>query len=345
LSGVTASSFYAAPIRAATQSTALGYDVTNKEITYYTPSSSATSIDVTDTESGVYFPTFVSATGSGQTLRADAITTPLQFTLGTNSKQMLTYTTSTTTNQVLKLLSLNSGITNQGSTIEMNSGSNTVSPTISLNAQNSDGSIYSNLAMSDTQFWGRYNYYDDGTGNNYSTGLRSYFVGVNQVTSTMYSDDGTGSGTTGVRVGNGTIDLFYGGAAFAASTANFASFSQGSTTIFYRPLGFNGNNGVLENSKLQTIGATPNPFLFNSTNLFLTTIVSTTATRTIVLPNTSGVSAGYWYGICNKSTFLLTIQYPSGTTIATIAGVTAGFAGNSARFAVDSSGNYFCPTQ
>ena len=348
LSGVTQSSFYVAPIRAATQSTALGYDVTNKEITYYTPSPSpASTIDITETDSGTYYPTFVSASGSGQTLRADTVLPPLQFTLSANLKQILTFTNSVTTSQVLKLLALNTGIGNQGSTIELSSGFNAGNGAqITLLADNTDSSIFSTLIMNSNQFWGRYSY-NDGGGESatYTAGFRSNLYAVNQVRSCMYSDDGTGVGTAGIRVANSnSIDMFINGINFTDSAANIASFNSGGQILFYRPLTFDGNNGVLEKSIAQTLTGTT---VFTTANRFLTTIISTTAPRTIQLPAlVAGSNVGYWYGICNKSLFALTIQTSTGTTIASIAGVVAGSAGNSARFAVDSAGtSYFSPMQ
>jgi len=76
LSGVTQSSFYVAPIRAATQTTALGYDITNKEITYYSVMSSFSATFSSPTLSAV-FPTtatFATATVTGFTGTISAFT-------------------------------------------------------------------------------------------------------------------------------------------------------------------------------------------------------------------------------------------------------------------------------
>ena len=57
------------PIRNVTQTTALGYDATSKEITYYTPTAANPTITDTNTDA-TYYPTFVAGSGT-QELLAD----------------------------------------------------------------------------------------------------------------------------------------------------------------------------------------------------------------------------------------------------------------------------------
>jgi hypothetical protein len=54
--------------------------------------SNATAITITETDTGTYYPTFVSASGSGQTLRADTTTTPLTYNPSTNTLSASAYT-------------------------------------------------------------------------------------------------------------------------------------------------------------------------------------------------------------------------------------------------------------
>ena len=323
--------------------------------TWVTPAGSgnATTIDISDNDTGTFYPTFVSGSGSGKTLSADTTGTPLQFVLTAINKEIKTTTTSTTTNQQLKLGSYNTGIGSQQSYIEINSGNNTsAGGYINMKAQNIDGDISSNLTMSDSQYWARYSYYDGGGESpTYTAGFRSNLIAVNQLNSCMYSDDGTGAGTAGIKVsGSNVIDMFINGTGFTDSTANVASFNSGGQILFYRPLTFSSNNGLIEKSITKTISATTT---FTTENLFLTTIISTSANRIITLPTlTAGSNIGYWYGICNKSSFTLTIQTitspgppPVTTTLATIGPSSATSAGNSARFAVAAGGVYFSPGQ
>jgi len=101
--------------------------------------------------------------------------------------------------------------------------------------------------------------------------------------------------------------------------------------------------GLLENSVVNatTTGTTP----LTITNAFATIInTPTNGTRIFVLPTPSAGSVGFWYAICNKSTAnTIAVDYPSGTTIATIpVAPSATNGGSVARFAVEAGGaSYF----
>ena len=101
---------------------------------------------------------------------------------------------------------------------------------------------------------------------------------------------------------------------------------------------------MLENSVINatTTGTTT---LTNTTNPFATIInTPTLAGRIFVLPAPTAGTVGYWYAVCNKSTaFTIAVQYPLGTTIATIpVAPSATNGGSVARFAVATGGaSYF----
>jgi hypothetical protein len=102
--------------------------------------------------------------------------------------------------------------------------------------------------------------------------------------------------------------------------------------------------GILETGIINTT-TTGSTTLTFATNAFRTTInTPSSAGRVIVLPTPASSNAGYWLGICNKSTTnLISVQYPSGTTIYNIpVAPVATNGGSSARFAVGPSPfNYF----
>ena len=101
--------------------------------------------------------------------------------------------------------------------------------------------------------------------------------------------------------------------------------------------------GLLENSVVNatTTGTTTLSF----TDAFATIINQPTApARIFVLPNPTAGLVGYWYAICNRATAnTIAVQYPLGTTIATIPVSPALAQGGSvARFAVVAGGaSYF----
>jgi hypothetical protein len=100
---------------------------------------------------------------------------------------------------------------------------------------------------------------------------------------------------------------------------------------------------MLENSVLNT--TTTGTTFLNFSNAFSTLVnTPTVGTRIFVLPAPVVQTVGYWYSICNKSTaFTIAVQYPSGTTIATIpVSPSATNGGSVARFAVQAGGtSYF----
>jgi hypothetical protein len=75
--------FHVNPIRNVTQTNLLGYDISTREVTYY---SGAPTAAITDTNDGTtYYPTFVNAAGTNQTLRADIATGPLSYVPSTST--------------------------------------------------------------------------------------------------------------------------------------------------------------------------------------------------------------------------------------------------------------------
>ena len=99
----------------------------------------------------------------------------------------------------------------------------------------------------------------------------------------------------------------------------------------------------MENSVINatTTGTTT----LTTSNAFATIVNTPTAgTRIFVLPAPTAGSVGFWYAVCNNSTaFTIAVQYPSGTTIATIpVAPSATNGGSVARFAVVAGGaSYF----
>ena len=82
--------------------------------TWVTPSAgSATTISITDTTTGTYYLTFVSASGSGQTLRADISTSPLSYNPSTGVLTTTTFAGAlTTTSQLIMPNTLTSTLFN-----------------------------------------------------------------------------------------------------------------------------------------------------------------------------------------------------------------------------------------
>jgi len=99
------------------------------------------------------------------------------------------------------------------------------------------------------------------------------------------------------------------------------------------------NCGILETGIVNTTTSATNTTLSFATNAFRTTInTPAVAGRIFTLPTTSATYAGYWFGICNKSTsFTIAVQV-AGVTIYTIPVATnATNGGSSVRFAVGPS--------
>ena len=151
----------------------------------------------------------------------------------------------------------------------------------------------------------------------------------------------------GLRVVSGNtqnIQMFSG--ATVDDGVNIAEFNTSYMT-FYKPLKFSGSTGVQENSIIDptTTGSTT----LTTANAYKTTIITPTSnTRIVVLPNLTPFNSdniGIWYGICNRATtagYVIQVQYPSATTIFTIAVAPAATNGGSfAKFAVDSNGTAY----
>lgn len=84
---------------------------------------------------------------------------------------------------------------------------------------------------------------------------------------------------------------------------------------------FGAGYGIKNNFFILTASTSGDYTMTTANNAFRTTINTPTANRNFILSNpaSAGVS-GWWFGICNKATgFTISVQYPSGTTIATIA--------------------------
>jgi len=101
--------------------------------------------------------------------------------------------------------------------------------------------------------------------------------------------------------------------------------------------------GMLENSVLNA--TTTGTSVLTVANAFATIVNTPTAgSRIFILPAPTAGAIGFWYAFCNKSiAFTIAVQYPSGTTIATIpVAPSATNGGSVARFAVQALGaSYF----
>jgi hypothetical protein len=97
--------------------------------------------------------------------------------------------------------------------------------------------------------------------------------------------------------------------------------------------------GVLEKTLINT--TTTGSTTLTIANAFQTTINTPTAiNRIFILPAPTAGAIGYWYGFCNKATgFIITIQYPGGTTIGQLSNFPS--SGYAARFAVDTGGTTY----
>jgi hypothetical protein len=149
--------------------------------------------------------------------------------------------------------------------------------------------------------------------------------------------------------------LYLGQNQFSLSVTNQTAFSIASgftdPIVIRRNISTTTNSGMghavgmLENSIILTTPTTGTTTLTIATNAFSTLInTPTIAGRIIILPTITIGTDGYWYGICNKSTLqTIAVQYPGGTTIATIpVAPSATNGGSVARFAVVSGGtSYF----
>jgi hypothetical protein len=252
------------------------------------------------------------------------------------------YTTDPT-NQDISIASYNtSGAGNQRGEFVVSSGTSTISAQAQATAFSKDGLGISSMTLKETTT-DLTLYKGDGSVDYYSGFQNFNYSPSTYPTALMYSLDSNGSLYFGIRIpgGQNSIQFFYGSS--TTTTTNLASFSSGSI-VFHTPLQFSATttpSGIVEKSTILTASTSGN-YTMTSANSFLTTINTPTASRNFILPAPSGLIAGQWFGICNKSTsFTIAVQYPSGTTIFTIPVASATGGGSSARFAVDSAGTAY----
>jgi hypothetical protein len=319
-----------------------------------TPTSSTIAITNTETNA-TFYPTFVSGSGAGQTLRADITATPFSFNpaLGDLRRTIADATTETSFSMTSINTATGSG-NNRYSKLSCNSGRNvpSVPPTARLSAQMDDQS-YSECIIGGTTFdLNTTQLFDEDS-------LKAGVIGYKEVggtpVSVLYNNNTNfvpgNVQISGVRVKQqpSIIEIFDGASTIdgGAVLANFFTNGVvGSAGInFSQILAFALGSGVKENSSV-------NATTTGSTNLSVAndafeTIINTPAdtTRVFVLPTPSASIAGCWFGICNKATTAgrtIAIQYPSGTTIFTIPVATNAGGGSFAKFAVNSAGTgYF----
>ena len=298
---------------------------------------SATNIAITNTETNAdFYPTFVSASGSGQTLKADITTTPFSFNPSTGRLQRTSNTSGT--NIPLIIASSNTPAS-KICQIDLNSGSNVLAP-VGKFASYIDSQNQCELELSTDMDLNRF----------YNDGASDYFVGVKTYTDTAtarpvamlyHREDAPSTTYTGVRIIYNNISMFSGSTENTAT--NIASFNAGAIT-FNQPLSFSSAGvGILEKSISSSSG-----FTLTTANAFQTIVSSTASIRTYVLPAPTLATAGYWYGFCNKATSAgntIIVQQPAGTTLFTLAGGVPTI-GNCARVAVLAGGaSYFSTSQ
>jgi hypothetical protein len=297
----------------------------------------ASTIDITNTETNAdFYPTFVSASGAGQTLRADITTTPFSFNPSTGRLQR---TSTTSATNIPLIISSSNSPASKVSQIDLNSGSNVIAPVGTFGSYIDSQNDTKLILSTDTDLR---RYYTDGT-IDYYAGVKTYTDTATARPATLlyHRDDAPSTTYTGVRVVYNTISMFAGSTENTAT--NIASFNTGGIS-FSQVLSFSSaGQGVLEKSLVSTAGAT-----LTTANAFQTIVSSTASVRTYVLPAPTAGTAGYWYGFCNKATSAgntIIVQYPSGTTLFTLAGGVPTI-GNCARVAVVAGGaSYFSPSQ
>jgi hypothetical protein len=212
-------------------------------------------ITITDTSNNVvYYPTFVSGSGAGQTLRADITTSPLSYNpssavlsvggsvkIGDNTitAEKMERTTSTAgTNLNLNINSLNT-TTGLQSQVLVRSGNNTTLPSVNLTAQSSN-SLYSELNVRGGDF-DLYNINNYLAEEGYSAGFTSYVDANQNPASVMYAKylsyvpiSNTYASMVRCRhstsSGNGIIELI-GTASSLGDTYNIAEFTTATTNL------------------------------------------------------------------------------------------------------------------
>jgi hypothetical protein len=317
----------------------------------------ASTVTITDTNTdSVYYPTFVSAAGTGQTLRADISTTPLSYNPSTGrltSENMYIGLTgainkpayfssnsiqvfSTDANQESYTIDTQCTLFpyNSEARIDIKSGNAFAPPKVFQKANlNTDTTQQSFFGMQDTSFnmcvqWPE-------PSNNYEI-----FAGVQGLTIPTYQlgypfsalyhsyiDYGSSTSPffTVLRANLNNIDLSYGYDTQAGNT-NMAQFFPGQIDL-YGTVNFYNYSGVSENSIIDP-SANGTLTITYPTYAFKTVIIAGPTGKTVVLPTSIGATSGIWYGLCNKtttSTVIVKEAVASGTTIYTIpAGPTGG---------------------
>jgi hypothetical protein len=231
-------------------------------------STSSTAIEILDTQAGTFYPTFVSASGSGvfQTLRADISTTPLAYdvTNGILSRSI----TSTTLGTALQLKSLNNAGGSKGATINLQSGTGNDVTTSSLNLNATNGNSYQSttLTIQEQNFYSTVFHLDSGGENTGYANFRSYLSTPNvysSVLSAMWAE--VDSISTGVRTTGTAIEMFTGSGSSGSAT-NIAQFTTGSI-LSYVPLLFNSNTAGIQNRTTATSISAGNPMTLTGDNL------------------------------------------------------------------------------
>ena len=299
------------------------------------------SINITDTASGTYFPTFVSGSGAGQTLRADVGgTTPFSFIPSTNTNTLKTSGSDASNHANFTLQSINTALTGPQTYLQLLSGKTGFQAAASLQGQ-VDADNFSNCRVGGNEFELSHTFVDNET--THEAGITCYNEsGTDIPNSVLYNNYTSPSDNyIGVRCRNTgatqSIELFSGSSISAG--VNIASFTSSLFTS-YSSLTFNSNKGFLEKSNVEA--TTTGTLTMTSAYSFQTTINTPTANRTFVLPVASGQLTGTTYGICNKSTsFTIAVQAPSGTTIFTIPVASNSGGGSFAKFAIATGGTTY----
>ena len=200
-----------------------------------TPVSST--INITDTNTnGTYFPTFVSASGSGQTLRADTTTTPLAYNIATNINELKVSQATAGTNQLFSMTSINtalgSGI-DRYSQLQLYSGNNTTGKTSSQLYAQVDSQNFSNCDVKQDIVNLSHTFVD--AENTYTSGIKTYddatFTGV--PVSVLYANFTAPSDNfAGIRCKtqpSQSVEIFAGSTIDVA--VNIASFNTGAISL------------------------------------------------------------------------------------------------------------------
>ena len=317
----------------------------------------ASTVTITDTNTAsVYYPTFVSAAGTGQTLRADISTTPLSYNPSTGrltSENMYIGLTGAInkpayfSNNSIQVFSTDANqesytIDTQCVTfpyltearIDIKSGNAFAPPKVFQKANlNTDPTQESFFGMQDTSFNMCMQYPDPSNNLEIFAGVQGLTIPTYQLGypfSALYNSfiDNNDTGIpnfTVLRANLNNIDMSTGYDTQAGNT-NIAQFFPGQIDL-YGLVNFYNFSGVSENSIIDP-SANGTLTITYPTYAFKTVIIAGPTGKTVVLPTSIGATSGIWYGLCNKSTTsTVTVKEvgPSGTTIYTIpAGPTGG---------------------